>query len=355
MSSVHAQPAFSHSQVTEIIKRLFDLTLSKIQPLPSYDDQNFHVVTDDGVDYVLKIMNSEDSKNFDLIDVQTYAMSFLHQNGLPTQTAVPTTTGQLLTLEEIDCGYGLQKYLVRLLTYLPGTMICKVTVTPQLLYETGRIGATMDQILLKLDHPHIGEIERKDFRWSLSSIHVLDQYLHLVKDEPLRKVVESVFHLYRSCVEPNRPHFRKCINHGDFNDLNVLVQLDENNDYKITGILDFGDCNSGYFIHELAIAIMYMMIEHPNPVQVGGPFLAGWESVFLLNQAERECLFVLVLCRFCQSIVLGHQAVVLHPENEEYLTITTRKGVRILQQLWDLGKEEVEKIWFQDAARFRKG
>lgn len=101
MSSVHAQPAFSHSQVTEIIKRLFDLTLSKIQPLPSYDDQNFHVVTDDGVDYVLKIMNSEDSKNFDLIDVQTYAMSFLHQNGLPTQTAVPTTTGQLLTLEEI--------------------------------------------------------------------------------------------------------------------------------------------------------------------------------------------------------------------------------------------------------------
>lgn len=145
------------------------------------------------------------------------------------------------------------------------------------------------------------------------------------------------------------------INHGDFNDLNVLVQLDENNDYKITGILDFGDSNSGYFIHELAIAIMYLMIEHPNPIQVGGPVLAGWESVFLLNEAERECLFVLVLCRFCQSIVLGHQAVALHPENEEYLTITTRKGVRILQQLWDLGKEEVEKIWFQDAARFRKG
>lgn len=101
MSFVHAKPEFSHSQVTEIMKRLFDLTLSKIQPLPSYDDQNFHVVTDDGVEYVLKIMNSEDSKNFGLIDVQTYAMTFLHQNGLPTQTAVPTTSGQLLSLEEI--------------------------------------------------------------------------------------------------------------------------------------------------------------------------------------------------------------------------------------------------------------
>lgn len=29
-------------------------------------------------------------------------------------------------------------------------MICKVAVTPQLLYETGRIGATMDQVLLKV-------------------------------------------------------------------------------------------------------------------------------------------------------------------------------------------------------------
>lgn len=101
MSVDHAKPQFSQSHVIEIMKRLFDLTLSKIEPLPSYDDQNFHLVTDDGVDYVFKIMNSEDSKNLGLIDVQTYAMSFLRQNGLPTQTAVPMTSGELLSLEEI--------------------------------------------------------------------------------------------------------------------------------------------------------------------------------------------------------------------------------------------------------------
>lgn len=101
MSFAHTKPELSPSQVTEITKRLYHLTLSKIQLLPSYDDQNFHVVTDDGVDYVLKIMNSEDSQNWGLIDVQTYAMSFLHQNGLPTQTAVATACGQLLSLEEI--------------------------------------------------------------------------------------------------------------------------------------------------------------------------------------------------------------------------------------------------------------
>lgn len=61
-----------------------------------------------------------------------------------------------------------------------------------------------------MDHPHVGELERKDFRWSLSGLHILDQYVHLVKDESLRKVVDSVLHLYRVCVEPKRPHFRKC-------------------------------------------------------------------------------------------------------------------------------------------------
>lgn len=110
--------------------------------------------------------------------------------------------------------------------------------------------------------------------------------------------------------------------------------------------------HSGYYIHELAITIMYMMIEHPKPIEVGGPVLAGWESFLPLNEAEKDCLYVLVLSRFCQSIVLAHYSVSLHPENEEYLMITSKNGVHTLSQLWELGKEQVEKLWFQTAAQF---
>lgn len=101
MSVKHAKPNFSQSQVVEVVKRLFRLTASEIRSLPSYDDQNFYVAVAEGGEYVLKIMNSEDSKNPTLIEVQTYAMSFLHQNGLPAQTALPTTSGQSMSLEEI--------------------------------------------------------------------------------------------------------------------------------------------------------------------------------------------------------------------------------------------------------------
>lgn len=135
----------------------------------------------------------------------------------------------------------------------------------------------------------------------------------------------------------------------------MLVQPDESDGYRISGILDFGDMNSGYYIHELAITIMYMMMEHPEPVEVGGPVLAGWESVLPLNEAERDCLYVLVLSRFCQSLVLARYSLTLHPENEEYLMISSRKGIPIFHKLWELGKEQVEKVWFERAARFRDG
>ncbi|KAM9384169.1 hydroxylysine kinase-like isoform 1-T2 [Pholidichthys leucotaenia] len=352
MSVKHSKPNFSTSLVSEMVKRLFRMTAAEIRSLPSYDDQNFYVATAEGGEYVLKIMNTEDSKNLDLIEVQTFSMAFLHQNGLPTQTAVPTTSGQLMTLEEVDSGDGCQKYLVRLLTYLPGMTISKVPLTLQLLYELGKTAARMDLILQKMEHPQLHVLHREKFIWSLSNLDVLEQYLHVLDGDPLQKNVQSVLDLYKTTVDLKRSHFRKCINHGDFNELNVLVQPDKSGIYMISGILDFGDMNNGYYIHELAITIMYMMIVYPEPMEVGGPVLAGWESVLPLNKAEKDCLYVLVLSRFCQSFVMARHTMTLQPENEEYLMITSRKGIHIFYQLLESGKEQVEKMWFQSAAQY---
>ncbi|KAI2650148.1 Hydroxylysine kinase [Labeo rohita] len=456
MSTKDSKPNLSHSQAIEIVKRLYGLTVSVIRPLPSYDDQNLYVATSEGAEYVLKVMNSADSQNITVIELQTHTMNFLHQRGLPAQTALPNLTGQLMSLEEFDCGFGTQKYLVRLLTYLPGTTVAKITCSPQILYDVGKMAATLDTVLLQMDHPNIGVLQRKDFIWNLSSVPLLSQYIHVMDGDPVQKVVKAVMEQYQTQVVPKLPLFRKwapfalitasircgmevislwqllrwcgspgffdsglhslwgsglvsllasqahhedfgslgnspfllllspgktpltssvvqewlnkrntttvakfldtsvCggVNHGDFNDHNLLVKPDGPSKYEISGILDFGDMSCGYFIFELAISIMYMMIENPNPVDVGGPVIAGWESVFPLNEAERDSLYLLVLCRFCQSLVLARHAVIQQPENEEYLMITARTGVRHLCRLWELGKEEVERIWFKSAAQF---
>uniref|UniRef100_H3CCJ8 Hydroxylysine kinase n=1 Tax=Tetraodon nigroviridis TaxID=99883 RepID=H3CCJ8_TETNG len=354
MSAKHVKPDFSKSQAADITRRLFGFTPIEMGSLPSYMDQNFYVATAEGGKYVLKVFNLKDSENPSLIEAQMWAMSFLLQNGIPVPTSVPTASGQITSLEEAetDFGCGCQKYLVALLTFLPGTTISKVPSTPQLLYEAGETAARMDKILLNFQHPYRSELQRDQFIWSLSSIPNLEGYLHVVDGEPLKHVVKAVIHQYKTCVLPKRRLFRSCLIHGDFNDLNVLVQPDDDGHHRISGILDFGDMHVSYYIYELAIVILYMMLEQPNPVEVGGPVLAGWESVLPLNEAEKECLYTLVISRLCQSLILARHSVMLHPDNEEYLMLTSKKGVPLLHLLWELGKEAVEKVWFDRAAQY---
>ncbi|XP_061540259.1 hydroxylysine kinase [Phycodurus eques] len=352
MAANHTKPNLSQSQAAEIVKKHYKLTPLQLRCLPSYDDQNFFIATVEGGEYLLKILNSVYTKDPILIELQTYATNFLHENGLPTQTTLKTTMGQNMILEDIDCGSGLQKHLVRLLTYLPGIPISDVSFSSQLLYEVGQTAARMDNTLKEMEHPQLCVLQREGFIWSLSNIPLLEKYMKVLDGDPLLEVVKSVIQHYKTAVAPKYSSFRACLIHGDFNDLNVLVQANESNDYKISGIIDFGDMNFGCYVYELAITITYMMLEHPNPIDVGGPILAGWESVFPLNASERDCLFWLVLSRLCQSLVIARFSVTLQPENEEYLMLSSKKGIPILRKLFEIGKEQVEKVWFQGAAQF---
>ncbi|XP_057698295.1 hydroxylysine kinase isoform X2 [Corythoichthys intestinalis] len=308
MAANNTKPKLSKSQAAEIVQKHYKLTPTNLRFLPSYDDQNIYIATVEGGEYLLKIMNTVHTRDPTLIELQSYAMNFLHQSGLPTQTTLKTTTGQLMIQEDIDCGYGLQKYLVRLLTYLPGIPIAEVPLSPELLYQVGRIAATMDNILQKMEHPQLNVLQRDGFIWSLSNICLLEKWLNVLDGDPLLEIVKSVLHQFKTAVAPKYSSFRECLIHGDFNDLNVLVQENEKNGYKISGIIDFGDLNFGCYVNELAVTIAYMMLEHPNP---------------------------------------------LEPENEEYLMCSSKKGIPLLRKLFEIGKEQVEKVWVKSAAEFR--
>ena len=69
--------------------------------------------------------------------------------------------------------------------------------------------------------------------------------------------------------------------HGDYNEQNIIVrdveERDEMDGYKISGIIDFGDMQRSCYVFEVAITIMYMMVESKivDPLEVGGHVLAG--------------------------------------------------------------------------------
>uniref|UniRef100_A0A8C5WIV7 Hydroxylysine kinase n=1 Tax=Leptobrachium leishanense TaxID=445787 RepID=A0A8C5WIV7_9ANUR len=355
------KPNLNVRQIVELTESLFHLTVSQVKPLPSYDDQNFYIQAHcdnpkECAEYVMKITNGENSKNEELMEAQTHVMMFLHSKGLHTPTPVLTNTGKLMSLEAIENGPVAWKHIVRLLTYLPGTPASEIAMTPDILFNIGRMAAVIDETISKeFHHPSKKSFDRRDFIWNYSNVPLLREYLYVVKEEVLRDLIEGVIKDYEATVASKIKNLRKCINHGDLNDHNILLEKTTSlghDEYKISGILDFGHISEGYYISEVAITIMYMMIESSDPLPVGGHVLAGFESVLPLTTEERDTLFTLVTCRFAQSLVIARYNILLCPENEEYLLTTAKTGWKHLMNLTSLGKEAVEKIWFTTAESY---
>ncbi|NXE90501.1 HYKK kinase, partial [Menura novaehollandiae] len=358
------KPAFGEKEAADLVDRVFGLKVSWIRSLPSYDDQNFHVRVspDNGAaegadEYVLKITNSEDSQEPDLIEVQTQAMMFLSAEGFPSATPYLTKDGNIMSLESGDTTPGNKKYMVRLLTYLPGTPVAKIATNAPILYEIGRLAARLDKVLSeKFHHPSVKSLHRGQFIWNLANVPLLDQYIYALGQSKYRAVVEQVIKQFKGKVIPKLSSFRACINHGDLNDHNILVDSSsaslENPQYRVSGILDFSDMSYGYYVFEVAIAIMYMMIESPDPLSVGGHVLAGFESVVPLTAEERGALFLLVSGRLAQSLVIAAHTALLYPENKEYLTITAKTGWKHLMTMFEVGQDAVEKTWFETAQAY---
>ncbi|NWS73297.1 HYKK kinase, partial [Crotophaga sulcirostris] len=355
------KPALSESEAAELIDRVFGLKVSWIRPLPSYDDQNFHVRVSrnkeeaEGTDeYVLKITNSEDSQEPDLIEAQTQAMMFLNAEGFPSATPYLTKDGNIMSLESKDTGPGNMKYMVRLLTYLPGTPVARIATNAQIFYEVGKLAARLDKALEeKFHHPSVKSLHRGQFIWNLANVPLLDQYLYALDQNKYRAVVEQAIEQFKGKVIPKLSSFRACINHGDLNDHNILVDSSshslENPRYRVSGILDFSDMSYGYYVFEVAIAIMYMMVESVDPLRVGGHVLAGFESIVPLTAEERAALFHLVCGRFAQSLVMAVHTALRYPENTEYLMITAKSGWKHLMAMFEAGQAAVEEMWFETA------
>lgn len=124
-SQAFAKPAFSEPQACALVESVFGLKVSKIQPLPSYDDQNFHIcisrakdTTDGPTEYVLKINNTESSKTPDLIEVQSRVIMFLRAAGFPTASVCRTKGDNITSLVSVG------KTPNSLVTAHPRTSLC---------------------------------------------------------------------------------------------------------------------------------------------------------------------------------------------------------------------------------------
>ena len=173
---------------------------------------------------------------------------------------------------------------------MPGKTFHEITPKDNLFFQTGKLVASIDNALKSFQHD---AYKTRKSIWMLEEVPKLKDFVNSVRDEDRRTMVEDVLEAYELNILPVYDTFEKGIIHGDCNEHNLICnkKLGNNEEYEVTGIIDFGDSSYSCYIFELAIAMTYMMLES-GLVQTGGLVMAGYSMVRNIRAEEKQFLKV---------------------------------------------------------------
>ncbi|KAK6189101.1 hypothetical protein SNE40_005142 [Patella caerulea] len=360
------KPVVPDGTVEELLEGVYGLKVLTVKSINGYDDCNYAITVDGNYDnkyikqlwphgYILKIINTLDSKRPKMHEAQFLLMDHLRKGGIPTQKPVPDKNGELMSCQKIyknedqngnvgDCN----QHIVKLLTYLPGDILLNYPFTTNLLYENGQFVAKVTNAFQGFQN---GFFKTFDCRWSLGNMPLLKDYVFVLKPED-RQLVNKVIEAFENEINP--ANFPKGYIHGDMNESNILVAPEEGQGdlpteckrYKFTGVIDFQHTAYSCFVYNLAVNVTYVMIftDRINQLDVPGHILAGYLSLRQLTDEEFGSLKVLLAVRMCQSLVFGAHTYHLDPTNASALH-TSKRGWSLLYKFWSEPKDKLESRW----------
>ncbi|XP_074042312.1 hydroxylysine kinase isoform X2 [Leptinotarsa decemlineata] len=323
--------------VKKIIFESYGIKAKQLHELNGYDDWNYHVTTeksDSSIEsrgevgengYVLKIINSLDSKKPRVFEAQSLLLLHLENYGFRCPKPILTKAEQFFETVELRSG----EHIVRLLEYIDGTIFHKVPRTPRLLYQAGEIVSRMDIAMKSFHHPAYNNYKTL---WMLDSVPQITQFLFAIQDKTKKQLVQNVVQEFQDRVLSISNTLERGLIHGDFNEQNIIVE-EQNGQYEIKAVIDFGDAHIACYLYELAITMCYMMLIDKD-VYAGGHVLAGYSAIRKVPDAELSLLRICIAARLCQSLVIGAYSNLQDPENSYVLT-TAAQGWILLDQIWN--------------------
>jgi 4-aminobutyrate aminotransferase-like enzyme/Ser/Thr protein kinase RdoA (MazF antagonist) len=323
-------PAFSTQEAEAIARRAFDIQVSA-HPLDSERDQNFRLRAENGSEWVLKIANP--AENPALLDMQTKALLHIAQVdpslGIPRVKATPD--GSLF--QEIDGSDG-RRFIVRVLSFLPGQLLDDVALHPALGRDVGAMAARLARGLRGFFHP----AARHELLWDLTQAPALRTRTHHIEDKGRRRVIEELLDHFEADVLPQLKKQRAQVIHNDVSCLNTLVD-----GQRVTGVIDFGDLIHAPLICDLAVPIAELIREHPDPIATAAEITAGYHAVTALEDEELRLIFDLASTRCAMEITVANWRVCDHPENTDYIMAGIPEAEVQLDQMREWGAERMYK------------
>jgi 4-aminobutyrate aminotransferase-like enzyme/Ser/Thr protein kinase RdoA (MazF antagonist) len=347
MSSIVTQaPRFSDADAAVFAKELFGVS-GVFRQLPSERDQNFHVLSEDRKNYILKIANAAEER--EALEFQNQAMTHVFQHK-DSFTGAAGVCPEIInnkegdTIATVSGADGIHHY-VRMLSYLPGKPLG--TTTPHnadLLKSLGNFFGNLDAALTGFDHP----AAHRRFHWDLKEAPgVIDELVHAIQNKEKQGMIRVYLKGYLGRSHPKLNQLRQSVIHNDGNDYNVLVAPDTPWQNRVDSVIDYGDMVYTHTINELAIVCAYAMMGKLDPLMAAKHVVTGYHQVNPLQEIELAILFDLICMRLCMSVCHAAHQSQMAPDNE-YLQISQKPAWHLLKQLRSTHPRFAEYV-FRDA------
>ena len=173
-----AQPV-TETEAVRVAREIFSLEVSA-KALPGEYDDNFHLKSVDGREFVLKFMHPAREQSF--VEMQCQALQHLAQRAphLALPRVHATQSGEAFAVATFSDG---TKRLLWLLTYVPGTVLANANPRSlEVLHSLGQFLGEVDTALVDFSHP----ATRRELKWDLSRASWIRDYLNHIGDSGRR-------------------------------------------------------------------------------------------------------------------------------------------------------------------------
>lgn len=302
-------PVLSDGEVRALLADIYGIE-GVISPLTSERDKNYHVLSSDGRDVLLKITNAAEPRPITRFQTEALLLIARLAPSLPVPRIVPTRAGEIQQVIELP-GQGAS--VVRLLTYLHGEPLHRTKRTTVQRRNIATCLGLLDIALKGAAPPTIPH----ELQWDIKNAAKLRLKIDALADPGQYARVARILDDFDDKVAPLLPRLRKQVIHNDFNPHNILVAAGEPT--QVTGILDFGDMVETPLIIDLATACAYQAAPASHPLETIGEFVSAYHAVNPIEPDEFRVLFDLIKTRLATTITITNWRAQRYPENKDYI------------------------------------
>ena len=323
-----APPAVAVATVASAVEQQFGV-VGQYLPLVSERDQNFHLKSADGRQFVVKVTNAAEPAI--VSDFHMQMLLHLQQtSAVGTPLVRPTIDGKPCGDIEADGS----TCRLRVVSYLEGSLLAAAAIDAALAHEFGRQLATLGQGLRGFSHAG----EKPLLLWDLQRVAELRPLQQHIDDRRGLAAVASATDDFEHRIVPLLDRLPAQVIHGDPNPENVLLDAEHR---RFSGFIDFSDALRAPRVFDVAIAASYLRADSPDPLRLIAPFVGGYTAVTPLQENEIAALFDLVRARLATTITLLYWRLAARDEQDTYRQKTLRLeagAIDFLHSLDSLGR-----------------